>query len=72
MAFSREQNHEIHKGGTSKTRRKVKKRKKNMIKLKKRPLKMQNKVNKRNEKIAESDLLNAYQAGHRMTVCARL
>ena len=33
---------------------------------------MQNKVNEKNEKIAESDPLDVYQAGHRTTVCARL
>ena len=33
---------------------------------------MQNKVNKRNQKITESNLLDAYQVGHRMNVCARL
>ena len=43
-----------------------------MIKLKKRPLKMQKKLNERNEKNTESDPLDVYQAGHRTTVCARL
>ena len=33
---------------------------------------MQKKVNERNEKITESDPLDAYQAGHRTTVCASL
>ena len=39
-----------------------------MIKLKKRPLKMQNKVNERKEKIAKSDQLDAYQMGHTKSV----
>ena len=33
---------------------------------------MQNKVNEKDEKIAESDPLDVYQVGHRTTVCARL
>ena len=61
MASYREKNHAIHKGGTSKTRRKAKKEEK-YDKILKRPLKMQNKVNEKNKKIAKSDPLDTYQA----------
>ena len=71
MASNREKNMQYIKEAQARQEEKQKK-KKNMIKLKKRPLKMQNKVNERNEKNAESDPLDVYQAGHRMTVCARL